>query len=481
MAAFTSNPKADMAQRFFNFAAQGDVAQVTSLISNSSFLINQRGENGWTALMLAARNGHFEVAKVLIAKGCDLSPVNKSGQTAYDVARFWGHKHIATLLSGGGVLDRCPQSTSLNVVHGPGENIYFNHEFLDRSSNKRTDTKWLATKKMCPHTVYIVFHNLNPLVTPDASDDSNGKGGDNVSNQLSKLRPSLVMPLLEQPGVTVVFLGVEKEKRNCVPNSTTTTMAMVEGEGGEEEEEKDDDGLTAWFALNTEQDPTELLKLSDSKSFFLQPPMPGLLMLSDNDASIVAQSRAMLAWHSRYSFCPTCGSETTVDEGGHKRSCLREGCRSLKGIHNTCYPRVDPVAIMLVIHPDGNQCLLGRKKVFPPGMFSCLAGFIEPGETVEEGVRREVWEESGVRVGPVHYVSSQPWPMPSCLMIGCHAVALTTAINVDTNEIEEARWFTRQQVIEASVRSKDAVFSMPPRQAIAHYLIKHWIGMNANL
>lgn len=110
-------------------------------------------------------------------------------------------------------------------------------------------------------------------------------GGDNVSNQLSKLRPSLVKPLLEQPGVTVVFLGVEKEKRNCVPNSTTTTIAMVEGEGGEEEEEKDDDGLTAWFALNTEQDPTELLKLSDSKSFFLQPPMPGLLMLSDNDAS----------------------------------------------------------------------------------------------------------------------------------------------------------------------------------------------------
>lgn len=102
--------------------------------------------------------------------------MNKSGQTAYDVARFWGHKHIATLLSGGGVLDRCPQSTSLNVVHGPGENIYFNHEFLDRSSNKRTDTKWLATKKVCPHTVYIVFHNLNPLVTPDASDDSNGKG-----------------------------------------------------------------------------------------------------------------------------------------------------------------------------------------------------------------------------------------------------------------------------------------------------------------
>ncbi|KAL2092869.1 hypothetical protein ACEWY4_012667 [Coilia grayii] len=465
MAALSTNPKAEMVERFLNCVAQGDVAQVTYLISSSSFLINKRGENGWTALMLAARNGHFEVAKALIAKGCDLSPVNKSGQTAYDIASFWGHKHIATLLIGGGQ-DGYPQSTFPDVVYGPGENIYFNHEFLDRSSNKRTDSKWLAAKQTSPHTVYLLFHNLNPLVTPESLDQDSTGGAS--SNQLSRLRPTSVKPFLRQPGITVVFLGVEKRKRDL---NTTAILA------GEEE----DDGLTAWFALNTEQDPTELLKLVDSKSFFLQPPMPSLLMFSDNDAGIIAHARAVLAWHSRYSFCPTCGSETRVDEGGHKRTCLREGCLSLRGIHNTCYPRVDPVAIMLVIHPDGNQCLLGRKKVFPPGMFSCLAGFIEPGETVEEGVRREVWEESGVRIGPVRYITSQPWPMPSSLMIGCHAVALTIAINVDENEIEEARWFTRQQVIDATLKSKNAVFSLPPRQAIAHYLIKHWIGMNANL
>lgn len=133
----------------------------------------------------------------------------------------------------------------------------------------------------------------------------------------------------------------------------------------------------------------------------------------------------------------------------------------------------DPVVIMLVIHPDGNQCLLGRKKIFPAGMFSCLAGFVEPGtqhteslklilrmfmniklvppraaagETFEDAVRREVEEESGVEVGPVHYISCQPWPMPSNLMIGCLAVAISTDIRVDESEIEEARWFTRQQV-----------------------------------
>ncbi|CAG5917492.1 unnamed protein product [Menidia menidia] len=117
-----------------------------------------------------------------------------------------------------------------------------------------------------------------------------------------------------------------------------------------------------------------------------------------------------------------------------------------------------PVVIMLVLHPDGNHCLLGRKKVFPPGMFSCLAGFVEPGEALEDAVRREVEEESGVRVGPVQYVSCQPWPMPSSLMIGCLAVATTTDIKVDQDEIEEARW-----------------------QTIAHQLIKHWINMNSNL
>ncbi|KAK6492782.1 peroxisomal NADH pyrophosphatase NUDT12-like [Huso huso] len=136
---------------------------------------------------------------------------------------------------------------------------------------------------------------------------------------------------------------------------------------------------------------------------------------------------------------------------------------------------------MLVIHPDGNQCLLGRKKVFPAGMFSSLAGFIEPGETIEDAVRREVDEESGVKVSHVQYVSCQPWPMPSSLMIGCLTVAVSTEIKVDENEIEEARWFTRQQVAEALGKNSQQPFSVPPRQAIAHQLIKHWVGLNANL
>lgn len=114
-------------------------------------------------------------------------------------------------------------------------------------------------------------------------------------------------------------------------------------------------------------------------------------------------------------------------------------------------------------------------------MFSCLAGFIEPGEAIEDAVRRETEEESGVKVGPVQYVSCQPWPMPSSLMIGCLAVAMSTDIKVDEKEIEEARWFTRQQVIDVIVKGTKPAFTMPPRQAIAHQLVKHWIGMSSNL
>ncbi|XP_030633707.1 NAD-capped RNA hydrolase NUDT12 [Chanos chanos] len=449
--------KDEMVEKFLDYAAKGDLEKISAMISHSTTLINERGEQGWTALMFAARNGHYEVAKILISNGCDKSLVNKSGQTAYDIAKFWGYKHIAKLFINGG------DSNLHNLLPCTGvgdQEIYFNREFLNRMSEKRTNSEWLAAKQSSPETVFIVFYNLNLLVT--SGPDKETASQPNV--KLCKLNASSVEALLKKIDTTVVFLGVEKE----VKKSSSSPTA-------------DEDGLVAWFALNTDEDPTECLKSIDANSFYIKRPMPDLLFLNEDEAGVTAHARSVLAWHSRYKFCPTCGSETRVDEGGHKRTCLREDCKSLKGVHNTCYPRVDPVVIMLVLHPDGNQCLLGRKKIFPPGMFSCLAGFIEPGETIEEAVRREVLEESGVRVGPVQYVSCQPWPMPSSLMIGCHSVALSTDIKVDENEIEEARWFTRQQVVDALLKAKQAVFTMPPRQAVAHNLVKHWIGMNANL
>lgn len=444
----------EMVQQFLEHASSGDLVKVSSLISHSRRLLNESGKQGWTALMLAARNGHYDMVKALLSEGCNTALTNRSGQTAHDIAKFWGHRHIANLLASGGDgnLHEILPSTGAT-----GHESYFSREYLDRLSDKRTDSEWLSAKLASPKTVFLLFHNLDPLVTSGPEDVNNSQ----PKMKLCRLGRSSVDELLQKSETVVIFLGVEKEDHTLLS--------------------KEEDGPIAWFALNNQGNPTEHLASKDSNRFFLKGPMPGLFLFNEDEAGVIAQARSVLAWHNRYSFCPTCGSRTKVDEGGYKRTCQTEGCKSLQGTHSTSYPRVDPVVIMLVVHPDGNQCLLGRKNIFPPGMFSCLAGFIEPGETIENAVRREVLEESGVTVGPVQYVSCQPWPMPSSLMIGCLSVALSTDIKVDKNEIEEARWFTRQQVLDAISRSNQAVFTMPPRQAIAHYLVKHWIGINSNL
>ncbi|XP_067268933.1 peroxisomal NADH pyrophosphatase NUDT12 [Pseudorasbora parva] len=469
----------EMLRRFLDAASRGDVETVSVLMSQSGALMNQRGEQGWTALMLAARNGHIDVAKLLLSHRCDTSCTNRSGQTAADVAHFWGHRHISRLLASVPNPDPNPDLRHLLPSRAVEElDTYFNRELLDRKSDKRSDSEWLTAKQASPETVFLLFHELNPLVTSGAEDADPAQ----PKTRLCRLRAPAVQELLKNKHTVVVFLGVEKPIKQEKPEiREIQEKPKIQEKREKPEIQEPSDGLLAWFALDIEDDPTELLKAENPRCFFLPGAMPGLLRLSDDDAGVVAQARSVLAWHSRYRFCPTCGGNTKAEEGGYKRTCLRAGCRSLQGIHNTCYPRVDPVVIMLVLHPDGNQCLLGRKKIFPPGMFSCLAGFVEPGEALEAAVRREVLEESGVQVGLVHYLSNQVWPMPSCLMIGCFCVALTTDITADESEIEEARWFTRQQVIDALVKDKRAVFSTPPKQAIAHHLLKHWTGFSANL
>ncbi|KAF3695334.1 Peroxisomal NADH pyrophosphatase NUDT12 [Channa argus] len=454
--------KDEMLEKFLDAAARGDLSQVSALLTHIPSLLNQAGCSGWTALMLAARNGHYHVVEALLAHGCDKFSVNSSSQTAYDIAKFWGHRHISHLLSQ-------TDDGSRQVLPGCDlrqQENYFSRETLERLSCKRTDKVWLEEKQSDPETVYLLFSNLCPMVSSSQDDDETAGEA-----KLCHFRYEAVKDLVEKATTVLVFLGVEKRKK---PPSSSSLSSSQMGEVGREP--------PAWFAISTDEEAAELLKRSREKNcFFPKTPNRDLLKLSEEEAGVVAQARSVLAWHSRYSFCPTCGSSTKPEEGGYKRSCLNSTCRSLQGVHNTCYPRVDPVVIMLVIHPDGNQCLLGRKKIFPVNMFSCLAGFIEPGETIEDAVRREVEEESGVKVGPVQYVSCQPWPMPSNLMIGCLAVALSTDIRVDENEIEEAQWFPRQQVIDSVFRGVQKGLTVPPRQTIAHQLIKHWIGMNSNL
>ena len=186
-----------------------------------------------------------------------------------------------------------------------------------------------------------------------------------------------------------------------------------------------------------------------------------------SDMAIYGMARSVVDWHARHRFCAQCGSPTAPTKGGWQRN-----CSSCKAEH---FPRVDPVTIMLVEHEG--QLLLGRQPRFPEGFYSALAGFVEPGETMEEAVAREVMEEAGVRVKHVNYVMSQPWPFPSQLMIGCHAVAEDDRLIVDRTELEDARWFTREEVASAFDASgtENAAFIAPPPAAIAHHLLKWWL------
>ncbi len=183
------------------------------------------------------------------------------------------------------------------------------------------------------------------------------------------------------------------------------------------------------------------------------------------ELGLAATAKSLLAWHARHGFCGRCGSPTTVGAGGFRREC------PVCGLHH--FPRTDPVAIMLV-RRDG-ACLLGRSPHFKPGMYSCLAGFIEPGETLEDAVRRETFEETGVGVGAVAYRASQPWPFPSSLMLGCVGDATSDDIAIDPAELEDARWFSRQEVAAMLAGTHPEGFSLPPATAIAHLLVRDWV------
>lgn len=183
------------------------------------------------------------------------------------------------------------------------------------------------------------------------------------------------------------------------------------------------------------------------------------------DAELAATAKAIYGWHRSHRFCARCGAESRMIMAGWQRSCAACG-----GQH---FPRTDPVVIMLIT--NGNRVLMGRSHGWPEGMYSLLAGFVEPGETIEAAVRREVAEEAGVQVGEVHYLASQPWPYPSSLMIGCRGVAQTDEITIDPKEIEDARWFTREEITDAFA-GRHPVLKPARKGAIAHFILWNWLA-----
>ena len=244
----------------------------------------------------------------------------------------------------------------------------------------------------------------------------------------------------------------------------------------------DDDGRLAWGTLADAPDDAELvfLGLDEGRACFAVVPPRGdasprmanpqlwslMASLVPEDLALYGGARSVVDWHARHRFCAACGEATTLAKGGWQRDCGACGAQH--------FPRTDPVTIMLVEH--GGRLMLGRGLGWPEGRFSALAGFVEPGESIEEAVAREVLEESGVRVRDVTYVASQPWPFPSQLMIGCHSYADDDALTIDETEMAEVRWFTRNEVEAALAGDADEPFLAPPPHAIAHHLLRWWIA-----
>ncbi|MEO1705856.1 MAG: NAD(+) diphosphatase [Pseudomonadota bacterium] len=187
--------------------------------------------------------------------------------------------------------------------------------------------------------------------------------------------------------------------------------------------------------------------------------------LSPRDAELAATARGLFEWHRTHGFCARCGARSEVAQHGWQRVC--PAC----GAHH--FPRTDPVVIMLVLR--GNSVLVGRSPGWPAGMYSLLAGFVEPGETLEAAVRREVYEETRVEIGEVGYLASQPWPFPASLMFGCIAHATSEDITIDPVEIEDARWVTREEMVEA-MAGRHPEITGARKGAIAHFLISRWVA-----
>ena len=196
---------------------------------------------------------------------------------------------------------------------------------------------------------------------------------------------------------------------------------------------------------------------------------PMLEELRAEDAGFYATARSLIDWHQRHGFCAACGGATKPQKGGWARA-----CGACDAEH---FPRVDPVVIMLAVHEG--RILVGRQHRFPAGQYSALAGFVEPGETLEDAVARELFEEAGIRVRDVRYIASQPWPFPSSLMVGCIAQCDDPALTLDETEIEHAFWADRADVVAALSAPDTAPFKLPSPIAIAHHLIAHWVEETA--
>ena len=292
---------------------------------------------------------------------------------------------------------------------------------LDRASDRRPDKAWIARQLAAPDSLALALWNGRPLVEPRK------EGG----HQIAYL-PARMAEELSEGGEQLLFLGLWKE--------------------------------TAVFALDLdgEANPADGGPLAGMGAF--EDLRRVAMSLPPGDAAMVATAKAMFEWRRRHRHCAACGEPTVAVDGGWKRL-----CPACEAEH---FPRTDPVVIMLPYH--GDRCMLGRQEAWPKGMFSALAGFLEPGESIEEACARELNEEAGLHAVKVRYHSTQPWPYPSSLMIGLIAEVEDEEGTPDQTELSEVRWFTREEAKQLIAGQIEGTFAPQPL-AIAHQLIKAWV------
>ena len=303
---------------------------------------------------------------------------------------------------------------------------------LDRAAAARRDPDWVGARLADPNSRFLLLRDLQPLLRQ-------GTAGLRIAWRTGQNGAS---PAGVGEAAETVLLGVD------------TTGA-------------------AHFGIDVDpkvwKDPVDVGP--DSESF--TDTRKAAASLPFAESAIVAQARSLLSWHRDHPICSRCGGPTRAVEAGYARRCTRMDCAA------SHFPRTDPVVIMMVVR--GDEALLGRsvrQPPFPPGLYSCLAGYVEPGESMEEAVRREVREEAGIEIGRVTYHSSQPWPFPSSLMIGCFGEALSNSVRIDPAEVEEARWFDRAEVSGALARwSETSGFRLPPPLTAAHRLARAWLDL----
>jgi NAD+ diphosphatase len=312
------------------------------------------------------------------------------------------------------------------------ESVTFGGSRLDRAAELRGDIAALDLLRQKPDAKALPIWRGKPLIAGDAQDKA---GWLALDAAIFKDHPS------EQ-----IFLGLD-DGAACFAQD----ISAWEPEGDLD-------------AMDTFLDPTlQHYPGLPTNAAFTE--LRGVMtQLSARDAELIASAKAVMSWHVSHQFCAKCGAKSQMSMSGWQRDCATCG-----GHH---FPRTDPVVIMLITH--GNSCLMGRSPGWPEGMYSCLAGFVEPGETIEAAVRRETFEEAGIEVGHVDYLSSQPWPFPASLMIGCHGHATSTEITIDPNEIEDAIWVTREDMLETFAGNNPDM--KPAREgAIAHFLLVNWL------